>query len=244
MKKMMLLLMFLTIPATLSAQTIKIVFEEWPPYQFTQNDKVVGTDTEIVEAVCQRLGISPQFRSVPWARALQEIRDGQADAIFSLAYTDERNEFLIYPDHPINTMQTVLFVKKENPLEVSRLHDLDGLRISVVRDNFYGEEFGAYTGASKIPTSDQKTQFKLLINNRVDVVVSDKLVGKQVAQESGYDDQIKTLDYVVTKEFLYIGFSKAKGEVSQELAQQFSDVLMQLHEEGIIDRILQTYHVK
>jgi polar amino acid transport system substrate-binding protein len=89
------------------AQTLTVVFKEWPPYQFTFNGKVVGTDTEILEEVGLKLGITFQFKSMPWARALKEVQDGAVDAIFSLGKTKERAKFLYYPGTPINTMRIV-----------------------------------------------------------------------------------------------------------------------------------------
>ena len=37
-------------------QTLTVVFEEWPPYQYTQDGKVIGIDTEVLEEAFRRMG--------------------------------------------------------------------------------------------------------------------------------------------------------------------------------------------
>ena len=72
-----LVVMFLCWTSHLHAQqTITVVFEEWPPYEYTQGNKVVGIDTEVLEEACRRIGVTPQFRSLPWARALKQVKVG------------------------------------------------------------------------------------------------------------------------------------------------------------------------
>lgn len=45
-------------PRGMGAQTLTVVFEEWPPYQFTSDGKVIGTDTDVLEEAGRRLGLT------------------------------------------------------------------------------------------------------------------------------------------------------------------------------------------
>ena len=44
---------------------VRIVTEEFPPYNYTEGGKITGLGTEVVEAVLQQLGLHGQFQSLP-----------------------------------------------------------------------------------------------------------------------------------------------------------------------------------
>lgn len=54
------------------AQTITVVTEEYPPYNFRDADKkITGMATEVVEAVLKRAKLDYKVDIYPWARAYQ-----------------------------------------------------------------------------------------------------------------------------------------------------------------------------
>ena len=221
------------------AETLTVVFEEWPPYEYTSEGKIAGTDVAILEEAGRRLGINFQFKSMLWAKALEEVQDGTADAIFSLGITEERAKFLYYPDTPINVMRIVFFALKDNPVKVSSLQDLKGLNVGIVKANYYGKDFDAARGFKRTICSEHKEQFKMLLAKRFDLLISPYLVGTSVAKELGISDQVRMLEYVVAEEPLYIGFSKKKGTQAQISAAKFSQVFKQMQKEGFMKPVLQ-----
>jgi polar amino acid transport system substrate-binding protein len=243
-KTAIIIMMILCIGAICSgvradAETLTVVFEEWPPYQYTSEGKVTGTDVAILEEAGRRLGINFQFKSMLWAKALEEVQDGTADAIFSLGITGERAKFLYYPDTPINVMRIVFFALKENPVKVSSLQDLKGLNVGIVKANYYGKDLDAAHGFKRTICSEHKEQFKMLLAKRFDLLISPDLVGTSVAKELGIADQVRMLEYVVAEEPLYIGFSKKKGTQAQLLATKFSQIFKQMQKEGFMKAMLQ-----
>jgi polar amino acid transport system substrate-binding protein len=238
----MIMLLFVELLCTgvrADTATLNVVFEEWPPYVYTSNGKIAGTDVEILEEAGRRLGINFRFSSMPWVTALKEVKDGTADAILSLGKTEERTKFLYYPDSPINMMRIVFFVLRENPLKVSGLNDLKGLNVGIVEGNFYGRDFEKAKGFERTVCRDHKEQFKMLLSKRLDLLISTDLVGTSVAKRMGILDKVRMLKYVVAEEPLYVGFSKAKGEQAKILSVKFSGVFKQMQEEGFIKAVLE-----
>ena len=221
-------------------QTITIVFEEWPPYQYTKDDKVIGIDTEVVEEACRRMGITPKFRSLPWARALEEVKEGDADAIFSIGYPDQ-HPFLYFPETPISAQRSVLFVRKDSTLQVKDIRDLEGKTVGVVQDNFYGDLFDTNQKILRDASSNQKMVFDKLLAERYEVMITFDLVGLFLIKENQIADQVKMLDYIVDDQPTYVGFSKAKGAQAEQLAKQLSTVLEQLRQEGVLETVRNKY---
>ena len=221
-------------------QTLTVVFEEWPPYEYTQGDKVVGIDTEVLEEACRRMGVTPQFLSLPWARALKQVEDGDADAIFSIGYPAQ-HPFLVFPETPISAQRSVLFTRKDSTLQVKSIQDLEGKTVGMVRDNFYGDLFDKNQKIVRDESSSQAMVFDKLLAERDDVLITFELVGLFLVKEKQIGEQVKMLDFIIDDQPTYVGFSKAKGAQAEALAKQLSDVLKELQQEGVIDAIRNKY---
>ena len=53
------------IPPAYASDTIKILTEEFPPYNFTEQGKLTGFSTEVVEAVLKEIKVPGNFQSLP-----------------------------------------------------------------------------------------------------------------------------------------------------------------------------------
>ena len=103
------LLFMLGIVLTISAAEKKmlLVCEEYPPYQYSENGRVVGIHNDIVEEAAKNLGIKVEIILVPWPRALQMVKTGKADGIFSIFKTKEREEYLYFPKWGISKAKNI-----------------------------------------------------------------------------------------------------------------------------------------
>jgi len=241
LKTLVLLAVFLY-AGNVTAEPITVVFEEWPPYEFTSNGAVIGTDAEIIKEAAKRLGITLKFSSVPWTRALKSVTNGTAEAIISISKNQERLGFLVYPKTQLNAERKVFFTLKDSKLTIKKFSDLQGLTVGVVRGNSYGKDFDAQTGFKKYETPDQETILKMLVAKRFDAAITSDLVGFDVARKLGVANQITSHPFIVLEAPLYIAFSKAKGPLANDLADKFSKMLAQLKAEGFIDKILASYN--
>jgi len=61
MKKLVMMLMTGLMFCVLYSQMLNIVTEEYPPYNYTQNGKVTGVSTEVVEAVLEVTHVSELY---------------------------------------------------------------------------------------------------------------------------------------------------------------------------------------
>ncbi len=78
------------------AETKTFVFSEFYPYEYMDKDKAKGINIYLITQVCKQMGISPVFYELPWKRALRNVQTGDADAVFSLFKTDERENIFIF----------------------------------------------------------------------------------------------------------------------------------------------------
>lgn len=198
------------------AETIVLVFDSLPPYEYLENGVAKGLNVDIIKSVCKKLGVTPVFREYPWSRAMHMVKNGEADAIFSLYKTKEREEFLLYPTLPLNDETNVIIVPKESTLRAGSLDDMKKWRVGVVQDYSYGEKFDNYAAIFKEASTDNEQLLRKLEGGRLDAVI----INKKVFFNLKADEKFKII-YTVNTEALYIAFSK-KSKKAQRLVGQFS----------------------
>lgn len=217
---------------------VRLVYEEYPPYEYSVNGQAQGINVDILREACMRLGLAPRFVSVPWVRALRMAHDGDVDGIFSLFSTEDRLQFLYFPSEPLSLERNVLVATAGAVPVIERLDDLKGLRVGVVDGNSYGAEFDSSDWIAKQPVTGSEGLLRKQAAGRTDVSVSNEWVARYLVRKLALDDRLVFLDYTVSTEPLYVAFSKAKGEQSKVLSESFARVLKQMREEGVIDAIV------
>ena len=79
-----------------SGPTVRVAYDpEWAPIEFDMDGEVAGLSAAYMQLVSAMAGV--EFVSVPkddWPGALAAVRSGEADVIFSLARTADREKFL------------------------------------------------------------------------------------------------------------------------------------------------------
>lgn len=212
------------------------------PYVYLENDQIVGMDTEVLIRFCESKGISPQFRALPWKRALAEAQQGRIQGIFSLFRSDERDQFLYFPETPINSVRTVVVGRKADNLTINSLEGLKGLRVGVLHAYKYGPEFDNMTGLNKIFCRDKRELITLLDRERVDVTMDAADVFNFKVQEYGFNRAKFEILHQVRTNPIFVAFSKAGlGERGQELAAEFSAFFQKLEESGELEKIRDDY---
>ena len=91
------LLVLFTANSFAAERAMSLTSLQYPPYIITEDDgTVTGMATEIVQAIFKEMGRDSTVSVNAWARSLQMVKDGDADAIFTAYKNDERVKFMDY----------------------------------------------------------------------------------------------------------------------------------------------------
>lgn len=95
-----LLCMLIPLSGYCEKEHIRIVTDEsyWYPYTFVQDGRAKGIHIEIAEKAIINLNYRVTFYPKPWKRSLEDIKNGEYDAIVSASYKPDRAQYLIYPE--------------------------------------------------------------------------------------------------------------------------------------------------
>ncbi len=116
-------------------QTITVVTEEYPPYNFTENGVIKGCSTEIVQEVLKRAGIPYSLTSYPWARTYNTALNTPNVLIYSIGRSEKREKLFKWIDVVAPYDIHLYKLKKRTDLTVTGLDDAKKYRIGAVRDD-------------------------------------------------------------------------------------------------------------
>ncbi len=226
------------------AETYRLVTLEFPPLEYSgANGKAEGIAVEIVEKIMANLGHQTEIMVLPWARALEMTRNGEADAIFTAYKNPEREKFLDYSKGVLVPQIVTLYVPKESNIEYDGdLLQLKDRRIGVVSTISYGKKFDSLRDRLKVDRSESLiSNFKKLMAGRVDMVISNMYVADAEIKKMGLGDRVKKLSPQVQSVDSFIAFSKAKG--LSALRDRFDQEMQKLISDGTYAAIMAKYGV-
>ncbi len=220
-------------------ETLKIVTEDYPPYEFLNKGVPDGSDVKIVQEAAKIAGFDVTFEFVPWARALEMVKTGSADGIISLFQNEEREAFLIFPQVHLSMEKNVIFSNSSSKTPIAKMSDLTGKTVGVMKDYSYSDEFDNSNVFKRDVSLNPDEMFKKLSGNRYQYAAYNEIVGWYMIKEAGYKG-FKVEPLVLTSGKMFIGFSKASAKVKANFTK-FDNALKEMNKSGALDTIRKKY---
>jgi len=220
------------------ALDLQIITEIAPPLNYTDNGteegKVIGTSTEIVQEIQKRIGDTTRIEVMPWARGYNIVQSKPNVMLYSTTRTEAR-EVLFKWVGPIAKNEWVFFAKKGSGIKIASLDDAKKVgSIGAYRDDVR-EQFLKEKGFTNLDTaSDPLTLVKKLMAGRNDLLVSDILEGALTAKDAGFDPSELEPVFTIKKADLYCAFSKGTPD---EVVAQWQKALDAMKADGTLKKI-------
>ncbi|WBA19279.1 substrate-binding periplasmic protein [Salinivibrio kushneri] len=234
------LAILLLVPSTM-ARTLTAAQDPWPPFVTTDPDRP-GIAIELVKAAMATQGYEVDFKNMPWARALDAVRNGSIDLLPATWHTDARTQHLRY-SNPYMSNQLAFIKRVDDNFQFSDLNDLEGKVVGVVRGYGYGDAFLNATHFDKPAANNLATNLKKLLASRIALTLEDKIVAQSVMQEEGIDShQFAFTDQALSTNPLYVTSGKANPD-SQMFINAYNKGLETIKANGTFEKILKKYGV-
>jgi polar amino acid transport system substrate-binding protein len=239
-----ILIILLTFSVSSQAKVLQILTMENAPYSFTQNGKVKGIGVELVKEAFRRMDQPVQVSIAPWARAMEQIRNGTVDGLFNVYRTPERELFADYSEL-LQDETVVLFVRKNSPIEFrGDLAELSQHKFAAIRGYSYGRTFDKAVADNVINNIELMTlteqSLRMLVMNRTDVVPSGRHVGKYYLYQRGLQDSVRELSPPLETVPTYLIFPK--NSQLESIRQQFNKALQSMRNDDTYERIYQDFY--
>ncbi len=206
---------------------------EFPPYEYHDNDKIVGIDAEIAAALAKELGCELEIEDIAFDSVIPEVTSGKADfGMAGMTVTEERKQSVNFTDTYASAKQAVI-VKED-----SDISDIDGLtgKIIGVQTGTTGDIYasGDYGDGNIERYSKGMEAVQALSQGKVDAVIIDNEPAKVYVSEN---EGLKLLDSAYAEEEYAICVSLD----NKDLLDKLNTALAKLKEDGTIDGIVAKY---
>lgn len=214
------------------ADGIRVVTEEFPPYDFTgESGEVEGMSTEVVREVLSELNLDVHIDVLPWARAFKLASTTPATMLFSVVRTPEREPIFHWVGVVCEVKSYLFRLKSRSDIQAGRLADLKQYSIGVVRD-WAGQKYLEQQGFDQLQkVSESDANIRKLMNGRVDLIEDYEANLIYRMKKLGFDPGSVEKVYFNADISgpLYAVFSKG---TDQDLVQQFKDAFSAVHLDG------------
>lgn len=213
---------------TVSADTIKMIYGNLPPYMYQNQDtgEANGASVEYFERVATQMGYQVEWIGpLPQARFLTYIQTAENDieGAISIIKFDQTEPFMNFTDEPYYLTHPSIAFRADAPLkEILNIENLKSYRIG----GMAGDKLPSPFDQLKIePIFEERWVQQNLVklsSNRVDAVFSQEaLMLKFHASQLQLNSKIKILSLPVTPTQFYVAFKKAAPR-SKLLVEQYN----------------------
>lgn len=218
--------------------------DDWYPYFARAHTTHNGIMGDVVIMAAERAGIPINVSpALPWKRMLFDLRDGNLDVIAGALKTIQR-EKQFYFSPPVHHAELKVFARKDRAFNFTQLNDLEGLTGAKVRGMSLGQSVDDFAFSHLVinDVPDPTSLMKMIATKRVDYGIFYSSAGARELKRIKQDNNIVQLETVVSKEGVYVAYSKSSN-CQKEISLLDKEITLML-DDGSINEIIAKYYSK
>ena len=211
---------------------VMVTNAEFPPYEYHENDTIVGIDADIARAVAEQMGVELEIQDMAFDSLIPAIQSGKADfAAAGMTVDEDRLKNVDFTDTYAQAAQ-VIIVKKDSP--IASPDELTGKKIGV-QTGTAGDIYASDIENAEVQRFNKGMEAVMALNQgKIDAVVIDREPAKVFVKEN---EGLKILDEAFTEEEYAIAVKKG----NTELLEKMNAAIKELKESGELQKIVDKY---
>ena len=213
---------------------------QFPPYEFYEEDAIIGIDAEIAAAIAEKLGMELEISDMEFDSIIEAVKGGKADiGMAGLTVTDERKEEVDFTVSYATGVQVVIVAEDSAITSVDDLFAEGASHVIGVQRNTTGDLYSTWDiedeGLGTVERySKGADAVQALKTGKVDCVVIDNEPAKNfVANVEG----LKILD----TEYAVEQYAAIVSKDNTELFNKVNTALQELIDDGTVAKIVAKY---
>lgn len=223
---------------------------EFEPFEsLDENNKPVGFDIDLMNAIGDKLGYEIQYDNMEFDGVIAAVNSGTCDAAISgLTINAKRKKSVDFADAYYSGAAQILIVANDDTVFTGTTKEeldkqLEGKKIGVC-SGFTGQDYAEGDDEWEFPgIKDAEVKIyeniSLAIedikNDNIDVIIMDDSTAKEAAKENS--DSVKVVDVALTVEEYGIAVAKNNADLLKDI----NKALAELKSEGKIDALMEQY---
>ncbi|WP_291327912.1 ABC transporter substrate-binding protein [Desulfovibrio sp. UCD-KL4C] len=239
--KILIIILLLGIVGNAQATELTIFVDNWPPYNFKQNDKIVGISTELIEVALQKAKIKYKLVLYPFKRALITVQKKPNTMLFTVARIPQREDMFTWIG-PLHPRRVYLYkLKNRTEIQINNVEDIKkyytvALSGGSIEQFFIANDFNEHT-YHLVSKSDQL--LKMLFKQRADLIPGDPLDLAYQMTNLGYKYSELEIAYLLSEEGGY--YMIANKNTPKKILIKIQESLDSILATGARDRIIKKY---
>jgi ABC-type amino acid transport substrate-binding protein len=215
-----------------AGKLVMVTNAEFPPYEYYDNNEIVGIDVDITRAIADKMGVELDVRDMAFDSLIPAVQSGKADfTAAGMTVNEDRLKNVDFTDTYAEAAQ-VIIVKEGSEIKTP--------------DDLMGKKVGVQTGttgdiyADDIEEADVQRFNKgldavmALSQGKIDAVIIDREPSKVFVKENA---GLTILDEAFTEEEYAIAIKKGNAE----LLDKMNSAIKELKESGELKKIVDKY---
>lgn len=231
--------------ASVFANEIQVVVDDYPPYNYEEDGKVKGFVVDIAEAMFKDIGLNPieeKIQLLPWKRAYEMALSDKNILIFTFTRTESREKLFKWVGAvaPRHLFMYYLSIRKDiqiKNLEDAKKHVIGLVDGESVNDFLISEGFKVGQNLQIVPY--QELNFRKLLSENIDLIIELEPILAFRAKKHGIDRKLFEKAYLVDGKLEYFMAFSLKTE--DELVNQFRDSFIKLTKNGTFELLKKKY---
>ena len=206
---------------------------EFAPYEYHDNNEIVGIDVEIAKAIAEKMGLELEIEDIAFDSIIPEITSGKADiGAAGMTVTEDRMKNVDFSDTYAHAAQ-VIIVKSDSTIKsADDLKDMKiGVQLGTTGDLYASGDFGD-ENVERFAKGFEAVQ--ALSQGKIDAVIIDREPAKIFSEET---EGLTILDESYTDEDYAISVKKG----NTELLDNINAAIAELKADGTLDSIVAKY---
>ena len=213
-----------------------------PINYFDDNGEKTGFETEFATAVCEKLGVTPEFVEINWYSKIMELQAQTIDCIWNgMTITPELQEALTISDPYIKNYQVVV-IRSDNADVYTSTADLVGKTVEAEAGSA-GEAAIIGEGADEnlkqaeyISAAKQTDTLLEVKTGAADAAVLDFVLAGAMVGQGDYSDLMIIPNLQLSVEEYGVGFRK-----DSDAAEKVNEAMQALIEDGTLNTLAEKY---
>jgi len=210
-------LIIILLYSSVFSQKLTIYVDEFPPFNYTQKEEIVGLSVDVVKGVLKNTKFEYTITSIPWARAYIMSQTDPNTLIFSILRIKNRENLFKWVGIVAPAAYSVYRLKSRDDIQVKLLDDLKKYEVgTVVKDvhehyftikGFELNEFHRVAGKNAYVQN-----YKKLLRDRIDLLPMSDAVINFISKKEG-----DVLSKIIEKEYILSEMSTGNAYLAASL---------------------------
>lgn len=224
------------------AESLQVVTEQYPPYNYEEDGKIKGVGTEVVEEVLKEAGIDYNIKVYPWARALRIAEKEKNVLIYCISRTEKREKLYTWAGviAPINFYIFALKSRNDIP-EMTNIDQAKPYRIGTVNQDALDQYFIDQQFPHIDSLSLNELNIKKLFAGRIDLWPMSEYTANYLLKQNGYDPKDLKKVYELKRFASGDQYMAISNTTDKKILQRIQDALKKIKDDGRYKKILSKY---